>query len=162
MGKIYLKLEVKGHRIEGESSVVSHGRKDTIECSSFLWGSKVPFDAVTGIRSGKPEHSPVEIEKHIDKSTPLLIKALCQNEAVDFAEFMFFRTEKDGAEEKYYTVRLMGGHISNVTQINQDRISAGDSSQPMMEKVAFVFKEIEWTDEISGATYADSWETVNK
>lgn len=157
MAKIYLKLEINGTRIEGESSVRLQGREDTIECSSFLWGCQAPFDAATGKPSGKPEHTPVEIEKCVDKSTPLLLKALCQNEPVELAEFMFFRTEKDGTEEKFFTVRLKGGHISSITQIVQDRIVAGDTPPPMMEKVAFIFKEIEWTYEIGGATYADSW-----
>lgn len=157
MAKTYLKLEIKGHRIEGECLARRMDREDAIECSSFLWGGKVPFDAETGKRSGKPEHTPVEIEKRIDKSTPLLLKALFQNEPIDFAEFMFFRTEKDGAEEKFYTVRLLGGHISSITQISQDRIVVGDEPPPMMERVAFVFKEIEWTYEIDGATHADSW-----
>lgn len=156
MAKIYLKLEINGSRIEGESPVRLLGREDTIECLSFLWGCQAPFDAATGKSSGKPEHTPVEIEKCVDKSTPLLIKAFCQNEPVDLAEFMFFRTEKDGTEEKFYTVRLKGGHISSITQIAQHRIVAGDQPPPMMEKVAFVFKEIEWTYEIDGATYTDS------
>lgn len=157
MTKIYLKLEIEGTRIEGESSVRLQGREDTIECSSFVWGGQAPFDPATGERSGKTEHTAVEIEKRIDKSTPLLIKALCNNEPVDLAEFMFFRTEKDGTEEKFYAVRLTGGHISSVTQIGQQRIVAGDTSPPMTEKVAFVFKEIEWKYEIDGGTYADSW-----
>ena len=157
MAQIYLKLEIEGSRITGESSVRLQGREDTIECSSFVWGGQAPFDPVSGERSGKPEHTPVEIEKRIDKSTPLLIKAFCNNEPVDLAEFMFFRTAKDGTEEKFYTVRLTGGHISRVTQISQERIVAGDLPPPMMEKVAFVFKEIEWKYEIDGGTYADSW-----
>ncbi|MCH8203149.1 MAG: type VI secretion system tube protein Hcp [Proteobacteria bacterium] len=157
MAQIYLKLEIEGSRIKGESSVRLQGREDAIECASFVWGGQVPFDPASGERAGKPEHTPVEIEKRIDKSTPLLIKAFCNNEPVDLAEFMFFRTEKDGTEEKFYTVRLTGGHISRVTQISQERIVAGDQPPPMMEKVAFVFKEIEWKYEIDGGTYADSW-----
>lgn len=157
MTQIYLKLEIEGSRITGESSVRLQGREDTIECSSFVWGGQAPFDPVSGERSGKTEHTAVEIEKRIDKSTPLLIKAFCNNEPVDLAEFMFFRTAKDGTEEKFYTVRLTGGYISRVTQISQERIVAGDKPPPMMEKVAFVFKEIEWKYEIDGGTYADSW-----
>ena len=157
MAKTFLKLEIKGHRIEGESLVRRMGREDTIECSSFLWGGKAPFDADTGKRSGNPEHTPVEIEKRIDKSTPLLLKALLQNEPIDFAEFMFFRTEKDGGEEKFYTVRLLAGHITSITQISKDRIAVGDEPLPMMVRAAFVFKEIEWTYEIDGSTHTDSW-----
>ena len=157
MAQIYLNLEIEGHRIAGESDVRLMGREDAIECLSFLWACKMPFDAASGKRSGKPDHTPVEIEKRVDKSTPLLIKAFYKNEPVDFAEFIFFRTAKDGTEEKFYTVRLTGGYISSVTQIAQDRIIAGDKPPPMMEKVGFVFKEIEWTYEIGGATHADSW-----
>ena len=162
MAQTFLKLEIKNKQIEGESAVRLMGREDTIECLSFLSGCQAPIDAVTGKRCGKPQYAPIEVEKRIDKSTPLLMKAFCQHEPIDLAEFMFFRTSKDGSEEKFYTVRLTGGYISSITQISQDRILKGDKPLPMMEKVTFVFKEIEWTDEISGATYADAWQPIKK
>ena len=161
MAKTYLKLAINGEQIAGDSPVVSQGRRDTIECLTFHWSGDVPFDAATGQRTGAPNHSPVQIEKRVDKSTPFLIKAFCDNEPVDSAEFLFFQAEKEGAEEKFLTVKLTGGHISGVTQINEGIVVAGESAPPMVEKVAFVFEEIEWTDEIGGAAHTASWKSAD-
>ena len=157
---VHLTLEIDGNRVEGESSISSMDREDTIECSSFRYGvtTSREGDSRTPI-TGRRQHEPIVIHKRIDKSTPLLLKALCQNEPVNSAEFKFYRPSpgRTGAEEHFFTVRLEGGFISSVRQVSEDPTMAGEQAPPMMEEVAFVFQDITWTYEIGGATHKDSW-----
>ncbi len=155
---VHLKLQIDGNEIQGESTIASMEREDTIECSSFDYKLTVPYDEATGRLTGRRQHEPVVIQKRVDKSTPLLLKALCRHEPVNSAEFMFFRPSQggSGAEEKFFTVMLENGYIASVKQVSEDAIIGGEAAPPMMEKVAFIFKSITWTYEIGGATHKDS------
>ena len=84
---VHLLLEIDGNAIEGESTIASLERAGTIECASFEHGLTAPVAA--GGRRGRRTHEPVTIIKRIDKSTPLLLKALCNSEPVTRAEFRF-------------------------------------------------------------------------
>jgi len=153
---VHLQLQIDGNDIEGESTIASMDRENTIECSSFFYGIKTPRRS-DGKLTGRRQHKPVKISKRIDKTTPLLLKALCKNEPVNEAEFMFFRPNPggSGAEEKFYTVSLRNGYISGVKQLSEDPITGGEDA-PMMEEVEFVFREITWTYEPTGGTHHDT------
>ena len=156
---VHLRLTIDGSDVEGESSVRSFDREGTIECSSFQHKLDTPREAATGRLTGRRQHSAVTISKRVDKSTPLLFKALCQNEPVNRAEFMFFRPSagREATEERFYTVLLENGYVAMVEQLSEDNIVGGEDAPPMMETVAFVFQDITWTYEIGGATHKDSW-----
>jgi type VI secretion system secreted protein Hcp len=154
---VHLTLVIDGNTVEGESTILSMDRRDTIECSSFRCGVARPYDVNTLCITDKQKHESVVIHKRIDKSTPLLIKALCENETVSSAEFRFFRPSPggSGAEEWFYTVLLEDGSISSVRQLSEDAVMGGNDAPPMMEEVAFVFSSITWTYAIGGATHQD-------
>ena len=156
---VHLKLTIDGSDIEGESSISSMEREGTIECSSFRYGIKVPREAGTGMSSGRRQHQPVIVHKRIDKTTPLLIKAICNNEPVDEAKFMFFRPHRggDGSEQQFYTVILTGGAVIGVSQVSEDAIMSGEHALPMMEEITFNFHTIEWVYEAGGIIHSDSW-----
>ena len=156
---VHLRLEIDGNAIEGESTISSMDREGTIECSSYEGAVITPRDDASGRVTGRRQHHPVKFVKRIDKSTPLLLKALCQNEPVTKAEFHFFRPSPggSGAEEHFYTVLLENGYVSSVSQLSEDVIIAGEDVPPMMEEVELVFGDITWTYEIGGATHKDSW-----
>ena len=156
---VHLTLQIDGNDIQGESTASSMDREGTIECSSFSYSVITPRDETSGKLTGRRQHRAVEITKCVDKSTPLLLKALCQNEPVDSAEFRFFRPSPggSGAEEHFYTVLLENGYVSGVSQLSEDEIMGGEAAPPMMEEIEFVFQDITWTYEIGGATHKDSW-----
>jgi type VI secretion system secreted protein Hcp len=155
---VHLSLEIDGNAIEGESTIASMEREGTIECASFKYGLITPRETATGALTGRRQHSPCVITKRIDKSTPLLLKALCQNEPVTNAKFRFFRPSLEaGAEEHFFTVLLESGYVGSVKQLSEDVVMAGKDAPPMMEEVSFVFQDITWTYEIGGATHKDSW-----
>ena len=108
--------------------------------------------------TGRKQHSPVVIRKRIDKSTPLLLKALCENERVDSAEFRLYRPSPSGsgAEEHFYTVLLEECNLGGVRQVREDTTIAGQDAPPMLEEVTFIFQEVTWTYEDGGITHSDS------
>ena len=156
---VHLRLRIDGNPVEGESTVRDFEREGTIECSSFQHKLDTPRETATGELAGRRQHSAVTISKRVDKSTPLLFKALCQNEPVDSAEFMFFRisASREARVERFFTVLLENGYVAMVEQLSEDDIVGGEGAPPMMETVAFVFQDITWTYEIGGATHKDSW-----
>jgi type VI secretion system secreted protein Hcp len=156
---VHLNLEIDGNTIEGESTISSMDREGTIECSSYEGAVVTPRDEATGRVMGRRQHHPIKFIKRIDRTTPLLIKALCENQPVTSAEFRFFRPSPggSGAEEHFYTVSLKKGYVSSISQLSEDVIIAGEDAAPMMEEVELVFSEITWIYEIGGATHKDSW-----
>ena len=57
---------------------------------------------------------PVTIRKAVDKTTPLLVKALTNGEAVDRADFRFFRQGPAGERVHHYSITLEGGRIRGI------------------------------------------------
>ena len=155
---VHLMLKIDGNDIEGESTVANMDRENTIECLSFESEVSTARESATGMSTGCKQHKAVVIRKRIDKSTPLLLKALCENEKVDSAEFRFYRPSPsgDGTEEHFYTVLLEECSVGGVRQLSEDAIMAGESAPPMLEEVSFVFQDITWTYEDGGATHTDS------
>ena len=159
---VHLELEIDGNKIDGESTVASMDRADTIECSTFSYAVTVPQEAGSRISTGRRQHGQVKVHKRIDKSTPLLIKAVCNNEPVTKAVFRFYRPWIDGrgTEQHYYTVELADGYVVGVSQVSRDAVMAGESAGPMMEEVCFNFLRITWTYESGGIIHSDSWDNT--
>ena len=141
---IFMFLQIDGNTIEGDSTIVSLGRENSIQIDSFNQEM-----ARTG---GRIEHKHLVITKVIDKASPLLFKALSSDEPVDSAEFKFFRSSisGSGSEEHFYTIKIESGKIESM-------ITFTDSNDPYyFEEIAISFQDITWTDEINGSTHTDS------
>jgi type VI secretion system secreted protein Hcp len=154
---VHIKLRINGTDIQGESTISSLDRADTIEASSAGFNVFTPTDS-TGASTGRRVYRPFTVLKRIDKSTPLLFKALVQNELVDRLEAMYFRpdTSGSGAEEKFMTIVLENGRISSIVQTSEDAIVAGQNAPPVMELVSFNFQSITITYVPNGATHTDN------
>ena len=152
---VHLKLKINGNDIEGESTISSMNREGTIECSSFSYAALKPYRENDFSISDPPQHSPIVIQERIDKSTPLLLKALFQNEPMDWGEFRFYRPALGGSasEEHFYTVLIENGVILAVNQLSEDDLIAGAAALPMMEEVSFGFKNITRTYQIGGVPH---------
>ena len=75
----YLSLKGESHgHING--SVTQAGREDLIEVIAVNHEVLTPRDAASGLPTGKRQHKPITITKDVDKSSPLLYRALAENE----------------------------------------------------------------------------------
>jgi type VI secretion system secreted protein Hcp len=155
---VHLYLTANGTKIDGDSTILSMERENSIECLSFGDSVRTAREASSGMASGERTYEPVRIVKRIDKSSPLLAKALCNNEVIE-ATYKFFRPNPagDGTTQQYFTVAIAEGRIASVTRISPDVIDPASANAPPTEEVTFVFGKITWTYVPDGIEHVDHW-----
>jgi type VI secretion system secreted protein Hcp len=155
---VHLFLKANGTDIKGESTQVSLGREGSIECIYYEQAVVTAREAGSGLATGRRQYQPLLIRKRIDKSSPLLMKALTENQVIE-ATFKFFRPNPtgDGTTEQFYTVNFKQGRINSVKQMVPDAMVPASSTHPPMEEITFVFHTIGWTFSDGGVTHEDSW-----
>jgi type VI secretion system secreted protein Hcp len=133
-------------------------RENSIECLSFEDSVRTAREASSGMASGERTYEPVRIVKRIDKSSPLLAKALCNNEVIE-ATYKFYRPNPagDGTTEHHFTVEIQEGRIASITRISPDVIDPASANAPPTEEVTFVFGYIRWSYEPDGIEHIDHW-----
>ena len=156
--RVHAKLKANGTDIKGESTQLSEGRKDSIECLSFEQYAVTPFEPSTGQVSGRRQHSPLKIIKRVDSSTPILWKAMTKNEKIE-GDFLFFRPNPagDGTTQQFYTVTITGGFIASIKQFINDTLAPGESYEPPREEITMVFHTIAWRYTPTGGEHQDDW-----
>ncbi len=109
--------------------------------------------------SGRRTYEPIIVRKRIDKSSPLLAKALCNNEEIE-ATFKFFRPNPagDGTTEQFFTVQIMKGRLSAIKRESPDTIDPASAIEPPTETVEMVFHTIRWIHEVAGVEHEDTWD----
>jgi type VI secretion system secreted protein Hcp len=155
---VHLYLKANGTDIKGESTQVSLGRDGSIECVFYEQGVITAREAGSGLATGRRQYQPLLIRKRIDKASPLLMKALCENQVIE-ATFKFFRPNPtgDGTTEQFYTVAIKQGRINTIKQVVPDTIVPATSKDPALEEITLVFHTISWTYTNGGVTHEDSW-----
>ncbi len=156
---VHLELTANGTKIDGDSTILSLGREATIECISFSDSVRTARDASTGGATGSRTYEPLCIEKRIDKSSPLLAKALCNNEVVE-GIFRFYRPspDGDGTTQQFFTVSITRGRIASIKRVSPSVIDPASANAPPTEVVEFVFGQISWVYEDGGVEHVDDWE----
>ena len=156
---VALYLKANGTDIKGESTQTSLGREGSIECIYYEQGVITAREAGSGIATGRRQYQPLLIRKRIDKSSPLLMKALCENQVIE-TQFKFFRPNPtgDGTTEQFYTVGFKKGRIASIKQVVPDAFVPASSNEPPLEEITFVFHTINWTYTNGGVTHEDTWD----
>jgi len=155
---VHLFLKANGSDIKGDSTQSSLGRQDSIECLFYDQRVVTAREAGSGMATGRRQYEPLLIRKRIDKSSPLIAKALTQNQVIE-GVFKFFRPNPsgDGTTQQFYTVRIKQGRVASIKQTSPDSIEPATSTQPALEEITFVFNTIAWTYEDGGVTHEDTW-----
>ncbi len=156
---VHLYLKANGAEIKGESTQTSLGRADSIECVYYEQATKTVREKGSGLALGRRQYEPMIIRKRIDRSSPLLVKAMADNQRIE-AKFKFFRPSPagDGTTEQFYTVEISGGRIASVKQIVPDSLVPATSTEPPLEEITIVVHTIRWAYEPTGAEHQDSWD----
>jgi type VI secretion system secreted protein Hcp len=155
---VHLFLKINGNAVKGESTQSSLGRDGSIECIQWDMSVTSAREAATNLVTARRQFSPLKIVKRIDRSSPLLVAALSQNQKVD-GVFKFYRPNPsgDGTTEQFFTVEFKEGNIASVKQFVTPTIHKETAGEPPQEEVTMVFKTIVWTYTNGGITHQDSW-----
>jgi type VI secretion system secreted protein Hcp len=155
---VHLYLKANGTDIKGDSTQQSLGRQDSIECVYYEQEVVTAREAGSGLATGRRQYPGIKIRKRIDKSSPLLMKALCENQVIE-SSFKFFRPNPtgDGTTEQFYTVSFKQGRVNSIKQYVPDSFTPASTNLPAMEEITFVFHTINWTITNGGVTHEDSW-----
>jgi len=156
---VHLFLKANGSDVKGESTQRSLSRQDSIECLSYKQSIITAREAGTGMATGRRQYEPLVIRKRIDKASPILAKALCENQAIE-GTFKFYRPSPtgDGTTEQFYSVAIKQARIAGIQQFVPDTTVPATSIEPPMEEISFVFHTISWTYSNGGVTHEDSWD----
>jgi type VI secretion system secreted protein Hcp len=155
---VHLFLKANGADIKGDSTQTSLGRENSIECIFYEQNVNTAREAATGMATGRRTYDPVMILKRIDKATPLIAKALTQNQVIE-GKFLFFRPNPtgDGTTQQYYTVEISKGRVAHQKQYVPNTTVAEQAGEHPLEEVSFTFHSIKWTFTDGGVSHEDVW-----
>ncbi|WP_164019425.1 type VI secretion system tube protein TssD [Pyxidicoccus trucidator] len=157
---VHLYLKANGTDITGESTQTSLGRADSIECVYYDQKVFTAREAGSGLATGRRQYEGITFRKRIDKASPLLMKALCENQVIE-ATFKFFRPNPtgDGTTEQFYTTSIKKARVNSIKQYVPDSFVPASTNLPPMEEITLVFHTINWTITNGGVTHEDTWDT---
>ena len=109
-GALYYSNDIVGSNTKG-------GRDDSSAVIEFNHKVYSPTDAQRGIVSGARVHGAVEVIKEIDTASANMYKACCNGETLDELKIEWYRINKTGQEEAYFTHTLTNVKVASVEQI---------------------------------------------
>ena len=154
---VYLTLRAGAQKIDG--GVYRHGHEGAILCTFYeqTMTAAREGNVPNGLPTGKRDYAPVLCRKTQDAASPLLAKALVENQSLE-AEFHFVYATPSGAEFTSYTVSLKDARVAFFRQyIAEPPVGSPPShvAGPLLEDVGFVFRQIEWRVVDPNIAYAD-------
>ncbi|MGH0034606.1 MAG: type VI secretion system tube protein TssD [Myxococcota bacterium] len=155
---VHLFMKANGTDVHGDSTVTSMERADSIECVAYNDHVATQRRGEAGVATGRRVHDPIVITKRIDKSTPLLLKALCQNEVIE-GDFKFYRPAPtgDGSTEHFMTVEIREARIVDIKREVLNVLDRAVAQYPVFETVSFMFSSVEVRYEPDGVSHQDLW-----
>jgi type VI secretion system secreted protein Hcp len=158
-------LKIKGQKqgiIKG--SVTQKGREGLIKVIAVSHEIVSPRDAASGLPTGKRMHKPLVITKEIDKSSPLLISALVNNENItsftlDMYQPSMTAAGSTGQETNFYRIELVNANIASVDTRMANNANPELAKYAPYEEISFVYQKITWTYLDGGITASDDWQS---
>ncbi|MGK7286437.1 Hcp family type VI secretion system effector [Buttiauxella agrestis] len=105
-------------------------------------------------RINNVNHQMLTIKKPIDKSSPLLNKAITENETLA-CEFPMYRINRFGVNELYYIIKLTEARICEI-QLTIPHV-INDNGGQAEETVSFVYEAISWEHCSAGTSSYSLW-----
>ena len=161
-GGLLIYLTLKGQK-QGDikGSVTQKGREGSISVQYLQSKITSPRDPASGLPTGKRQHEPLVFRKTVDKSTPLLLNAITNNENITEAHFKFWKPGINGVETQYFTIDLTNASLASSDLYHPDTYDtgAGGSAPGELEEWSFTYQKIRWTWVDGGITSEDDWES---
>lgn len=140
-----------------KGSVTVQGREGSIEIIGFSHGVNLPVDNKTGTLTGPRTHSPMNLEKEFDASSPYLYKAASKGQALKSAELRWYRINDAGQEEVYFVMLMEGVKVVGVNPGMANTRLSETSALNHVESVSLMYDRITWHYTDGNIKFADSW-----
>jgi type VI secretion system secreted protein Hcp len=151
-----LYLKANGADIQGDSTRADAGQADSIQVYYYEQTVTAAPDAATGAATGQPTYGPVLIRKWVDRSSPLLLKAMIQNQDLD-AVFKFYRVDPaTRTDQCFYTVEFHQARITSIKLFSPDPQDPASAAMQPTEEISFVFGGLTWTHLPTATTWTDT------
>lgn len=106
-------------------------------------------------RAQNVNHHELQIIKPIDRSSPLLNKAMNDNEELE-CEIDLYRVNPTGLQEVYYKIKLIKAHLSSIkTIVPHNIIESGNEAQ---ERISLIYESITWEHCMASTSAYSLWE----
>jgi len=129
------------------------------ECvvKGFSHNITIPRDPLSGQPSGQRVHSPLQITKLFDKSSPLFFNALVNGETLTKVELKMWRINYEGQPEHFKTITLDDAVIVDIQ--SDTNLESGELTTQVapFETISFAYRKISWRHEISSTSGEDDW-----
>ena len=117
----------------------------------------VPTDSQSGQPSGPRRHEHLEVTKIYDKSSPLLYNALVTGERMKTCEIRWFRTNRAGQEEHYFTHTLEDAVIVKINAYMPNAQDPAMENFTHLERIHLTYRKITWEHVIASTSGTDDW-----
>ncbi len=158
---IALTLTANDEDIEGDSTVTSMDRANTIEVLSLEQQVSTAFDRATLLATGRRIYAPIRFTKRMDRATPLLLRALTLNQVVA-GSFRWFRPNPTGTgtTQHFFTLEFTEGRITKCALRLPDTLDPAQATLAPLEEVELTFSTITWTHVPGGVEHTDNARTT--
>jgi type VI secretion system Hcp family effector len=149
----FLQLTVGGTAIEGDSTIKKIDQTDTskmIHCLSFSDHVSLTYQQGPGSADSGAIYTPISIVKEIDKASPLLAQALCDQTDITKGIFYFFDPGPDAKKRLIFKITIERGKVAEMS-----RSMTKDAA--MTESVSFVFGKITWEHILGKTAHTDDF-----
>jgi type VI secretion system secreted protein Hcp len=144
----------KADTLENESEV--KGKEKYSRLLGFEWGMSTPIDLRSGNASGRRDHKPLIIRKHLDKTTALTIDALVKNSTLAKSELIVMAiVGKDPKKVDKFKVSL-----EHVRVIDCYTVGGGEEGQEIVDTVKLSYEKITYEDIPGKKIATDDWRDV--
>jgi hypothetical protein len=100
-------------------------------------------------------HHALQMIKPVDRASPLLNKAINDNEELE-CEFFLYRTNPVGLQEIYYKIKLFKAHLSNIMAIIPHNVI--ENNNEAQERISIIYESISWEHVMANTSAFSLWE----
>ena len=129
--------DANGSPVVGGSMV--SGRLGAIELKAVAHHLTIPVSGNTGRLTGTRVHTPIAVQKEFDKTTPVLFRALCENQTLKSATIKMYQIDDAGIEREYFNIILENVKITHT------------------ETIELRYEAITWKHCDGNIVYRDAW-----
>ncbi|KZR00730.1 Hcp1 family type VI secretion system effector [Enterobacter hormaechei subsp. steigerwaltii] len=142
--------DANGSPVVGGSMV--SGRLGAIELKAVAHHLTIPVSGNTGRLTGTRVHTPIAIQKEFDKTTPVLIRALCENQTLKSATIKMYQIDDAGIEREYFNIILDNVKITSITP----NLFPGSGTGTHTETIELRYEAITWKHCDGNIVYRDA------